>query len=173
MMKNMLLASAVTAIHAVFVSEVLETVVVGGVRINKADYEADQQKPAGEREYSGTVNKTETAKDNAAPTVTTGPSLSLPEGGQTVPAPSAPVSVLGDATVAPTIPSPDQLLVAKEGEGKKARFFVVRTDGSRVEDDQLIDKAGYTDDKLAWAAITSYIHAKQMILKPLGDAPAV
>lgn len=44
-------------------------------------------------------------------------------------------------------------VVAKEGAGARARYFVALEDGTKLVDVAGIDNAGYETDTLAWAAI--------------------
>ena len=151
-MKALLLAS----VAAAFMSETCETVTVGGVRVNKSDYEADQQKPAGERQYKGKLDKeSEPSEPMTAGVMDTsdGPPLA---------APSAPH--FGDAAerdnidplkgaVAPTTGTADQRLVLKDG----SKYFVVDAKGEKVKGDG-IEAKGYSTEAAAWKAIQDLPH---------------
>src|SRR5690606_10467106 len=152
-MKAYLLAS----VAAAFTSETCEVVTVGGVRVNKADYEADQEKPVGERQYKGKLDK-----EAAQPEQTAGVQLT---GGDPAPAaPSAPDSSGGDnaapmpidplkQAAAPVTASPNQRLVMKKG----SKYIVVDGTGQPVEMDG-IEKGGYKTEEAAWNAIRALPH---------------
>jgi hypothetical protein len=150
-MKSLLLASVASVFATAFMSDVCETVMVKGgdggdpIRINKSDYDADQAE-GGAKKYHLHADDKQPQPD---PIVGTGPvpvhpALTIP------PAPSAPNFV---NPVAPQTASADTLMVAKGGTGAKAKFFVVRPDGTRVEDMRDVDKDGYATEALAWAAV--------------------
>jgi hypothetical protein len=153
-MKALLLAS----VAAAFMSETCETVTVGGVRVNKSDYEADQQKPAGERQYKGKVTEAEPSTVNTAGVMDTsdGPPLAAPSaphfGGEDAAAPAAPIDPLKGA-VAPTTGTADQRLVLKDG----SKYFVVDAHGKKIEGDG-IEKGGYKTEDAAWKAIKDLPH---------------
>lgn len=109
-----------------------ETVMVGGVRVNRADYEADQAKPVKERLY-GKLDSA--AKQEAAPQSQEGVDNTIPPGTEVPPAPAA--------------PSPGGMLVSKEGK----RFFVVDATGNKITDNDKLDVKGYEAEKDAWTAI--------------------
>jgi len=148
-MRTILFASAAPlAVAAAFMSDVLETVIINGVRHNKSDVDADPDK-------YGAINKSATEKqevpDRAGVVMPVDPSITVP------PAPSAPNFSKTDENgknistppVAPTIPSPNTLMVTKTGK----KWFVVTPANEKVEDNDRIDKAGYDSETLAWDAI--------------------
>lgn len=147
-------------IAAAFMSETVETVTVGGVRVNKSDYEADQQKPAGERQWKGSLAK-ESEQSEAVGTAgvmdtSDGPPLAAPSapnfGGEDDGVAPAPIDPLKGA-VAPTTGTADQRLVLK----RKDRYFVVDAKGENVTDDG-IEAKGYTTEAAAWKAIKDLVH---------------
>lgn len=155
-MKAYLLAT----VAAAFMSETVETITVGGVRVNKADYEADQEKPEGERLYKGKVGKDED-QSQAGMTAgvmdtSDGPPLAAPSapnfGGEDSGVAPSPIDPLKGA-VAPTTGTADQRLVLKE----KDRYFVVDAKGEKIKDDG-IDAKGYTSESAAWKAIKDLVH---------------
>lgn len=159
-MKAYLLASVGAAISAAFMSETVETITVGGVRVNKADYEADQEKPEGERQYKGKVGKDED-QSQAGMTAgvmdtSDGPPLAAPSapnfGGEDDGVAPAPIDPLKNA-VAPTTGTADQRLVLKEG----SKYFIVNAKGEKVTGDG-IEAKGYSSDSAAWKAIKDLVH---------------
>lgn len=129
------------------------------VRVNKSDFDADQEKPSGERQYSKYSGKDEAEQSNASTAGKTFEELGV----EPTAAPSAPDFSAGtneaplpvdpekDA-VAPSIAPPNQLLVMKEGN----KFFVVNGMGQKVEDVAGIDNdAGYKTEKAAKDAIAA------------------
>jgi hypothetical protein len=153
-MKAYLMASVAVG----FMAETCEVVTVGGVRVNKADYEADQQKPEGERQYKGKVSEAEPSTRMTAGVMdtTSGPPLAAPSaphfGGEDSAAPPAPIDPLKGA-VAPTTGTADQRLVLKDG----SKYFVVDALGNKVEGDG-IDSKGYKTEDAAWKAIKDLPH---------------
>jgi hypothetical protein len=162
-MRNVLFASVAAILPVAFTAEVLETVmakVKGGsgdyVRVNKADVGANPD--------NYTVSNPQTEKQepvtppgvvtNVAPGLEIPPAPSAPDFRAPEPLPGAPAAPALGAPVAPTVPSPDQKLVTKDG----AKFFVVRPDGTRIDDVEGIDPKGYKDEKAAWAAIMALPH---------------
>lgn len=162
-MRSILLASVAAIFPVAFTAEVLETVmakVKGGngdyVRVNKADVDANPD--------NYTISDAQTAKQepatppgvmtNVAPGLEIPPAPSAPDFRPPEPAAGEPAPPAPGAPVAPTVPSPDQKLVVKDG----AKFYVVRPDGSRVEDIEGIDAKGYKTEKDAWAAIMALPH---------------
>ena len=166
-MRKFIFASLASSVAPVaFMSgEVVETVVAGGVRVNKADYDANPK-------AYGSLDKAATAEDAALNVETTGGAASLPEGATTVPAPSAAVRILGeDKTVAPSQPSPGQLVVFKGGTAKKPVYTVTDTQGEPVKEMEGIDPNGYATEADAWAAITNALAIAQRQLPPVQNAP--
>lgn len=161
-MRAILLASvAVTA----FMSDTLETVTIqtenGPVRVNKSDYDADQNsdKPTMKLATDAQQEKT---PDVVPAGAVTAPAIPVP------PAPSAPgfnpaypEGQAPNANIAtPTTATTDQLGVVKTGK----KFYVVTVhDGKRFEGER-INKDGYDTSELAWDAV------KQMIA-PVGIMP--
>lgn len=141
---------------------VLATVkgVTGPVRVNKADFDADQEKDSGNRIYGKYTGKDE-AEQSVLDQRTTFDEL---DGVRTQAAPSAPDFSGGDNispvpmdedknAAAPTSPSPNQRLVMKEG----SKFFVVDGMGTKLEIEG-IDPAGYKSEAAARAAINALPH---------------
>jgi hypothetical protein len=162
-MRNVLLASLAAILPVAFTAEVLETVmakVKGGsgelVRVNKSDVDANPD--------NYTVSDKQTANQepatppgvvtNVAPGLEIPPAPSAPDFRPPEPVPGEPAPPAPGAPVAPTVPSPDQKLVVKDG----SKFFVVRPDGTRIEDIEGIDPKGYKTEKDAWAAIMALPH---------------
>jgi hypothetical protein len=124
-----------------------ETVMVGGVRVNRSDYDADQEKPAKERQYGKLDTKQEDAPQSSgdAPMA---PPAPAPEPQPVAPAPE-PQPVAPAPEPQPVAPSPGGLLISKEGN----RYFVVNAQGEKVTDNAAIDaKKGYASEPDAWAA---------------------
>jgi hypothetical protein len=165
-MKTLLTTTSAVAIIAAFMSDTCETVMVGGVRVNKSDYEADQEKPSGERQY-GSLDSDAKQKDNAETVVNTAEVQTNVAPGVIVPsAPSSPnfnapdntaAQVATDATGAavPTVPAPNAKLVMPEGTGAKKRFYIVDATGTKFTAEQLpgIEDKGYATETDAWNAI--------------------
>jgi hypothetical protein len=149
-MKSLLLASAVSLCAVAFMSDVCETVLIKGadgkpLRVNKSDYDADQAEGGEKKMTLHTEDKKEQPDPIVGETVVSvHPELTIP------PAPSAPTFV---NPVAPSTANTDTLMVAKHGTGKAAKFFVVRPDGSKIEDMRDVNKDGYDTEPLAWAAV--------------------
>jgi hypothetical protein len=164
-MRNYLLAhSGSWALSAAFMSETCEVILAqskGGktVRVNKADFEADQELPAKERAYKPYEGRDEPAQSEPATAglidTSDGPPLAAPSaphfGGEDAPAP-APVDPLKGA-VAPTTGTADQRLVMKRGK----KYFVVDAKGENITGDG-IEKDGYTTEDAAWKAIKDLPH---------------
>lgn len=147
-----------------FNSAPLETVTVVGqdgepLRINKTDYEADQA-PGGAKKFE--LHTDEAPQANGA-----GVALPVPDNITQPAAPAAPDFTSNDQqtdaidphknAAVPPAPSIGQKLVQKEGEGKKAKFFVVTADADgtfpKLTGVAGIDEAGYATDREAWNAI--------------------
>lgn len=150
-MRAILLASVAAAVMPrAFMSETVETVMVTSkhwkepVAVNKSDFDADQA-DGGEKAY--TLHKSATA-DQVESAVVTEVQVPVADGLIIPPAPSAPQ--IG-TPVAPTTASADTLFITKIGNSKK--IFVVRADGSKVEDMKSIDPKGYDTEELAKAAV--------------------
>lgn len=167
-MRAILLATVASVIGRAFMSDACETVLVtrkgnkGKVRVNKADYDADQADD-GAKVMTLAKDEAEQSAPNGVQALT-----GFPEGVTPTAAPSAPDFTGGGEVsppvidpskdaVAPTAPSPNQRLVAKEGNGKSAKFFVVDGTGTKLEMDG-IDPAGYATDAEAWKAIMALPH---------------
>jgi len=158
-MRSILLASCGMAVAVrAFMSDIVEVVTITGpngpLRVNKADYDADQ---ADEKKMK--LHKDEAEQSVGANVSNTQP---LPDGVLPVAAPSAPdFTAHEDApaiidpvrnAVAPVQPSPGQLLVAKEGTGAKTRYFIVDGAGNKVTDNPKVEVKGYASDTDAWKA---------------------
>jgi hypothetical protein len=163
-MKKFALLCSVAAIG--YMSETCEVVLAkikgsaDPVRVNKDDFDADQDKPSGERQYSKYTGADE-PEQSIIDARTTFDGL---EGVRPQAAPSAPDFTSGtDAAplpvdeekqaIAPTSPTPNQRLVMKEG----SKFFVVDGMGAKLESDG-IDLAGYKSEKAARDAINALPH---------------
>jgi hypothetical protein len=149
-MRAILLASvAAVVMPRAFMSEAVETVMVTSkdwkdpVAVNKSDYDADQAE-GGEKRF--TLHKSATAEQAVAAAGEV--QVPVADGLQIPPAPSAP---LIGTPVAPTTANADTLFITKIGNSKK--IFVVRADGSKVEDMKDIDPKGYDTEELAKAAV--------------------
>lgn len=164
-MKKMFALLAATSALG-YMSEVTEVVlakvkgVTGPVRVNKSDFDEDQEKPSGERQYSAYSGSDE-AEQSAQGQRTSFEAL---EGVRPQAAPSAPDFTPGESdaplpvdeekqAVAPTSPTPNQRLVMKEG----SKFFVVDGMGTKLEIEG-IDPAGYKSEAAARAAINALPH---------------
>jgi hypothetical protein len=109
----------------------------GPVRINESDFD----------EKSMTLHKGKEANEtNEAPVAQVGSPVPLAPGLELPPAPSAP-NLDGNA-VPPTVPSPGQMFVVKDGK----KFFVTGADGVRTVREGIDDK-GYTTEQDAWNAV--------------------
>lgn len=161
-MKKLLMASTCLAFGIGYESEVVETVVVGGVRYNKADYEADQALPEGQRQIKGSLSKAASADPEKQST----PAGVLETGGPPLAAPSAPdfsgggtdaqqIDPLKDAA-APVAHGENARLVLKSGSGAKP-YKVVDGAGNPIEMDG-IDPKGYATEQGAWDAIRALPH---------------
>lgn len=139
MVKAHLLASVAVAAMA-FMSEIVETVIVKGdggepLRINKSDYDAD---PKAWKLHGDD-------KNDAPDVITAGAPVAVAEGLIIPPAPSAPHFI---DPAAPATASNDTLFINKEGK----LFFIVRADGSKVDDALDVDPKGYKTEAEARAA---------------------
>lgn len=146
-----------------FMSETCEVVLVSGkdgpVRVNKSDFDTDQEKPTGERQYSAYRGKQEAEQADAS----NGRKSFEELGVEPIAAPSAPDFTPGESdaplpvdptknAVAPSLAAPNDLLVMKEGN----KFFVVNGVGAKQEIDG-IDAAGYKTQALAQEAISKIV----------------
>lgn len=169
-MKKILLASIGVSAVAAYMSETVEVVHVTGadgkpVRVNKSDFDADQELPAKDRQYklysgdeqpeqsvAGGANATIPVPEGVALAAPSAPHFGAPG------TPDAPIDPLKGA-VAPTTATPDQLLVMKDGGKGKERFFVVDGTGNKITDRApTIDPAGYATEDDAWKAIKDAPH---------------
>lgn len=167
-MRAILLASAASVIGRAFMSDVCETVIVtrkgssAKVRVNKSDYDRDQAE--------GGAKEMTLSKDEAEQSVASGVQApaAWPEGMTPVAAPAAPDYSGGDDTspvvkdpvkdaAAPTAPPANTRLVAQEGKGAKAKFFVVDGTGAKLAIDG-VNPDGYATDGEAWQAILALPH---------------
>jgi hypothetical protein len=159
-MKRFLLASVAALVGRAFMSDTVEVVTIKGkgghpVRVNKADFDKDQasDKPTmhehkDEAEQS-TGALTDTTFDTGLPPVAAPAAPDFSGGGEVTP----PVVDPRKDAVAPTVPSPNQRLVSKEGR----KFFVVDGTGTKLEIDG-VDKDGYKTEGDAWNAIMQLPH---------------
>lgn len=128
----------------------------GPVRVNKDDFDADQEKPSGERRYSKYSGSDEPEQSNMSSVKTyeelgvvpqAAPSAPDFTGGNTVS--PAPVDETKQA-IAPSVALPTDMLVMKDN----GKFFIVNGMGEKLEDDG-IDTAGYKTEKAARDAIAT------------------
>lgn len=155
-----MIALMLTASPRAYMSDHCETVIVKGadgqpLRVNKADYDADQAeggaksmtliKDQDQTQFSGAAVQTFDQLGIAPVAAPSAPDFS---GGATAP---AVVDPRKDAA-APVAPSPNQRLVAKEGNGAKAKYFIIDGTGTKLEGPG-IEAAGYSDEGTAWAAV--------------------
>jgi hypothetical protein len=156
-------ASVASVIARAFMSDVCEVVTIKGkngdpIRVNKTDYDRDQASDKPTMKLH-----TDDAEQSAAGTIMTN---GYPDGvPHPVAAPAAPNFSAPDSAdepvvdptksaVAPTNPSSQQLMVAKEGTTKaNTKFFVVRGDGTKLTGDEGVNGDGYGTEKDAWDAI--------------------
>lgn len=164
-MKKVLFASVASIVALGFESEIEETVTVGGVRYSKAAYEADLERPAGEREIKGTLDKKASADPENQSTTTAGPTLDI--SGPPLAAPSAPdfngpadtleadrIDPLKNAA-APVAHGENARLVLKEG----SNYFIVDGSGNKLSKDDLggVENKFKSDD-LAWKVVKDLPH---------------
>lgn len=160
-MKIFAMLMASTAIG--YMSETCEVVLAtpkggkGLVRVNKDEFDADQEKDAADRQYSKYSGKDEAEQSNASTAGKTFEELGV----EPTAAPSAPDFSAGTneaplpidpikQAAAPSVAPPHQLLVMKEG----SKFFVVNGMGEKVQDVAGIDNdEGYKSQKAAKDAI--------------------
>lgn len=165
-MKISILALAASSIAIGFMSEVTDVVYAtmkgssDPVRVNKSDFDADQEKPSGERQYGEYKGKDEPAQSAAGASAQPFEAL---EGVRPQAAPSAPDFTSGEPTVkpiideqkgaiAPAVPSANSRLVMKEGN----KFFIVDGMGVKLTAEAVggdIDEEGYKSEKAAQDAI--------------------
>lgn len=126
------------------------------VRVNKSDYDADQ-----EGDKTMTLHKS--TEDAATGGARSDVNATNAGGVITTAAPSAPDFSGGEgnslpmdetkAAVAPTSTTADQLLVMKSGNGKSAKFFITDGMGQKITGDQAkllgIDESGYDTEEAA------------------------
>lgn len=166
-MKHFLLASiAVRAYAVAFMSDIVETVTIEGpggnpLRVNKSDYDADQAEGGAKSMTLHTADAGQSSGEvtSALPgTVLVPPAASAPD--YTAPNNATPPVNTDPATGAatPSVPSPGQLVVSKEGTAAKPKFIVgtmVGNDFVPIKDRAGIDEKGYPDEKAAWDAIVA------------------
>ena len=152
-----------------FMSDTCEVVTVTGpngpVRVNKADFDADQAKDTKDRQFKPHAAKEgEETEQSVAGVRTTFEAL---DGVEITAAPSAPNFNRGDGpalpidpekkAVAPATTSPNQRLVMKEGK----TFFIVDSMGNKLKSEDVggeIDPEGYKSKIAADAAIAKLPH---------------
>lgn len=165
-MKGFLLATVARAFAVAFMSDVVETVTIKGkgghpLRVNKTDYDADQAEGGAKSMTLHTNDADQSSGDVTGalpPGVIVPPAASAPD--YTAGANTAPPTNIDPATGAatPSVPSPGQLLVSKEGTGAKTRVYVgtlVGNDFVKTTGRDGIDEKGYPDEKSAWDAIVA------------------
>lgn len=155
-MRAMLLASAATLATA-FNSEVCETVLVrnanGSYRMNKSEYDAMEEKDRPALASAAKQDDNEQTDNTRA--IGSGVSLSP---GEQPPAPSAPDFVNGGNPATPTIASPNQLGVVKDGRKWLVVDLSKQVEGQPAvpyepKEGEAIDKDGYKTEADAWAAV--------------------
>lgn len=160
MMKRIFLATTATITASAFMSDVEPVVMVGGVRVSKSAYDADQEKPEGEREYGKLDSKAKQAdveqSQGGIALNTDGPPLAAPSapdftGGEG--AAPLPVDPLKNA-VAPVAPGPNSRAVLKKG---KKYHAVDANTGETLKLDG-IEPTGYDTEDAAWVAIRALPH---------------
>ena len=128
-MKTSILAVVASSLAIGFMPETCEVVNVtlkGSsdlVRVNKDDFDADQEKPADQRQYA-------------------------PIKGNSPAEQSVPSSVRTESTVVPTVPSETTRLVMKDSD----KFFIANGMGAKLKGDG-IEETGYKSEKAALDAI--------------------
>lgn len=132
-------------------SELLETVLIksknGPVRVNKRDYERDQE---GEKKMKLHTSKDDNEANENAVIQTAGAPVVVGEGVQLPPVPSAPNTGQEQPLTQPAATlQPGQMAVIKKGK----KVIVTTPDGTPVTGVEGIDENGYPDDASAWAAI--------------------
>lgn len=160
-MKRFLLASTALSVSAAFMSDVEEVVMVGGVRVSKSAYEADQQKPEGEREYGKLDAKAAQAKAERSvggtALSTDGPPLAAPSApdfnGPNGDAAALPIDPLKNAA-APLAPGPNSRAVILKGK----KYHAVDANTGETLDIDGIEKSGYATEEAAWTAIRALPH---------------
>lgn len=143
-----------------FMSETCEVVLVSGkdgpVRVNKDEFDADQEKPTQDRQFKAYRGKDEPEQPDHSDGRKTFAELGI----EPVAAPSAPDFTPGEAdaplpvdpaknAVAPSLVPPNDLLVMKDGK----KCFVVNGMGVKQTEIAGIDADGYSTIAAAQAAI--------------------
>lgn len=133
--------------------DILETVLIKGkngpIRVNKRDYEKDQNSdnPTMKLHTNKADNET---NENTSPQ-TAGAAVTAAEGVTMPPVPSAPNTGTDTPVLQPSAPIlPGQLATIKQG---KKIVVVTAADGQPVTGNPAIDENGYKTDADAWAAI--------------------
>lgn len=164
-MKAVLLASVAPAIAAAFMSDVCDVVMAkpkgGGdpVRVNKADFDADQERDTEDREWSPAPKSAEPAEPSIpASTIADGPPLANPSapdfnGPSDDGAAALPIDPLKNAA-APISPGPNARAVMKKG---KKYHAVDANTGETLKLDG-IEPDGYNTEDAAWSAIRALPH---------------
>lgn len=126
------------------------------VRVNKTDFDADQEKDAKDRTYSEYKgdDPVATAKGTEGEVLPTA-APSAPKMAGDAGAPQPPVDQVKNAA-APAAPTDNQIFVMKQGSGNKAKFFLTEmVDGKakKIEGDRAkllgIDEDGYDTEEAA------------------------
>lgn len=158
-MKALLLASVALG----FVNDTCEVVLAkrkgssDPVRVNKSDFDADQDKPSNDREYSAYTGKDEPDQSGEATARPTFDQIGLPPQA----APSAPDFSKNETVdpvqtdpstqaAAPTTVSPNSRLVAKKG----SKWFIVGDDGEKLTGIAGLNEDGYKNEAEARAALS-------------------
>jgi hypothetical protein len=184
MIKFHLLASAAGVVGvAAFMSDFCEVVNVhrkgttGTVRVNKSDFDADQE---GEKTMS--LVKSDDVEQSPPAGLIMNPELggvpvpAAPSAPNFAPANPAPDAPPAGAPVAPTVPSANTLLVKKESAKK---FKIVTADGSEVSHPEIAagddgKQIGYPTEAAAWeAAIKAQRAGGNLPGSPAVPAPPV
>lgn len=126
------------------------------IRVNKADFDADQENDAKDRRYSeykgeNPIAKVKGEEGDVVPTA----APSAPKMAGDAGAPQPPVDQVKNAA-APVAPSENQIFVMKKGSGKSAKFFLCEMKGNeavKIEGDRAklldIDENGYDTEEAA------------------------
>ena len=138
----------------------------GPVKVNVSDFEADQEKPKGERQWSK-LAESKQPDEPETPPQTIGVDTGTMGNGPALAAPSAPhfgeaqnpdnIDPLKNA-VAPAV-TPTGLYVMMLGKGNaKKKYFVVDQTGAKVTDKAGIEADGYETEVQAQKAINDLPH---------------
>lgn len=161
-MMAILMASAATA----FMSETEKVINAspaqgkgsGPVRVSQADFDADQEKPEGERQWKAYSGDKEPEQSGAGREIGDAAPIAAPSApdfsrDESTTATPTPVDEKKKAA-APKTSSPNQRLVKKEGK----KYFVVDGKGEKITDLEAVDKDGYDTEAAAWDVVMKLPH---------------